>query len=98
MIRKTALAIAALLAMATADMTPARADVDIDINLGFGGFYGHNISCRTGARIVDRRFNRVRIVECAGRTYRYEGWRNGKRYIIRVSAYSGRIVSVQRIW
>jgi hypothetical protein len=96
MIRKTALAFVALLAMSMADTAPARADVDITINLGYGGFYGRNISCRTGHRIVERRFNAVRTVECRGKTYRYTGRRNGKWYIIHVSSYSGRIVNVRR--
>ncbi|MCB1377877.1 MAG: hypothetical protein KDK89_05850 [Alphaproteobacteria bacterium] len=96
MFRKTALALAALLALSFAETAPARADVDINIDLGFGGFYGRNISCRQGFRIVDRRFYRVRVVECSGRTYRYIGWRRGHRYLIHVSAYSGRIVQVRR--
>ena len=44
----------------------AKADTDIIINLGFGGFYGKNISCATGARIVSQRFNSVRMNECKG--------------------------------
>lgn len=97
MIRKTALAFAALLAISfTGTTTPARADTDINIYLGYGGFYGRNISCRRGAHIVDRRFNRVAAVDCHGKTYRYVGWRKGKRYMIYLSAYSGRITQIHR--
>jgi hypothetical protein len=79
---------------------PARADVDIDIgiNMGYGGFYGRNISCRPGWRIVERRFNHVRARDCKGSRYDYTGRRNGKWYIIGVDARSGRISEVRRWW
>jgi hypothetical protein len=98
MLRKTLIAAAIAVAMAGGTSAPARADVDITINLGYGGKYGRNISCRQGAWMVAERFNRVSIMSCAGRNYDYRGRRNGKWYHIKVSAYSGRIVDVQRIW
>jgi hypothetical protein len=95
MFRKTfmALIFGALMAATSA---PAQADVDITINLGYGGFYGRNISCTTGARIVDRRFNGVTMRNCRGRYYDYTGRRNGKWYYVQVNASTGRIAAVRR--
>ena len=68
MIRKTFLTAAALLAISAMGTSPAKADIDIDINLGFsGGFHG-KVSCSTGARIVDLRFNRVAAAIAAAAT------------------------------
>ena len=54
------------------------------------------IGCREGARIASRRgFNRVRPVDCGGGTYRYEGWRGGEPWRIRIDSGSGAIVSVR---
>lgn len=97
MFRKTIAAAGFTLATVTFGSAPALADVDITIHLGYGGFYGTNVSCQTGARIVDRRFNNVRIQSCAGSKYDYTGRRNGKNYWIKVSRNTGRIVEVQRI-
>lgn len=100
MIRNTLIAMALGLTFAATAAPAARADVDIDIklNLGYGGIYGRNISCTTGARLVTRRFNQVIIRDCAGSTYRYSARRNGKKYMVRVSRYTGRIVSIDRVW
>ncbi len=95
MIRKAFIALAFGLLVA-APSAPARADVDITINLGYGGFYGRNISCYTGARIVDRRFNDVVMRNCRGRYFDYTGRRNGKWYFIQVNSSTGRIASVRR--
>lgn len=97
MIRKSLIAMAFGMLMAVAP-APAQADVDITINLGYGGFYGRNISCVTGARIVDRRFNNVTMRNCRGRVYEYTGRRNGKWYRVNVSAVTGRIITVRRWW
>lgn len=99
MIRKLALAFVAILAVSAFEPAPARADVDISINLGYGGWGVIGVSrgsCRYGLRVVNRRFNNVRIIECSGRTYQYAGRRNGKWYKIWVSASTGRIVDVRR--
>ncbi len=98
MFRKTLIATAFALVMAGAASAPAKADIDITINLGYGGTYGKNISCRQGAWIVANRFNRVSIMSCAGKNYDYRARRNGKWYHVKVSAYSGRIVDVDRMW
>lgn len=97
MIRKSLFGLALGLALASGG-TAARADVDVDIRLilGFGGHYGRNISCATGKRIVDMRFNRVRATDCRGRVYHYTGRRKGKWYYVSVSARTGSIIEVRR--
>ena len=96
MIRNTLMAMAFGLAVMAGTAPAAKADVDISINLGFGGFYGNNISCRQGERIVERRFNRVVPRNCRGSHYDYTGRRNGKWYFIKISSRSGKIVDVRR--
>jgi hypothetical protein len=98
MIRKTILTLAALLAISALGTSPARADIDIDINLGFGGGYLGKVSCGTGARIVDRRFNRVVARDCRGSHYQYTGFRNGKWYRITLNSRTARIVAIRRWW
>ncbi len=98
MIRKTFLTLAALLAISAMGTSPARADIDIDINLGFGGGYLGKVSCRTGERIVERRFNRVSARDCRGSHYEYIGRRNGKWYYITLNSRTARIVAVRRWW
>ena len=57
---------------------------------------GGGIGCREGARIATRRgFNRVRPIDCGGETYRYEGWRGGEPWRIRIDSDTGAIVSVR---
>jgi hypothetical protein len=56
------------------------------------------ISCRRGERIVERHgFYRVRPIRCEGDIYRYQGWRRGDPWRIRVSAFTGDIISMRRI-
>ncbi len=98
MIRKTFLAAAALLTISTMGISPAKADIDIDINIGYGGGYHGRISCNTGARIVDRRFNQVVRRDCGGSQYQYTGRRNGKWYYITVNSRTARITNVRRWW
>ena len=57
---------------------------------------GGGIGCREGARNATRRgFNRVRPIDCGGETYRYEGWRGGEPWRIRIDSDTGAIVSVR---
>jgi hypothetical protein len=57
---------------------------------------GGGIGCREGIRIASRRgFNRVRPIDCGGETYRYEGWRGGEPWRIRIDSDTGAIVSVR---
>ena len=97
MIKKLLIASVLGLSVATAGPLTARADVDFDFKviIGVGG-YGKNISCATGKRIVARHFNKNKVVECAGTTYRYIGHRKGKRFMIRVDGRGGYIKSVDR--
>jgi hypothetical protein len=58
----------------------------------------YRVGCAEGRRIVrDRGFNRVRTVECQGRTFTYVGRRHGDSFRVFVSSRSGRIVEVDRI-
>jgi hypothetical protein len=98
MIRKAFFAAAALLAISSMGISPAKADVDIDINIGFGGGFLGKVSCRTGERIVDRRFNFVTPLDCRGSHYQYSGRRNGKWYYITLNSRTARIVAVRRWW
>jgi hypothetical protein len=96
MIRNTLMAMAFGLAAMAGTAPAAKADVDININLGYGGFYGNNVSCRQGERIVERRFNQVVPRNCRGSHYDYTGRRNGKWYFIKISSRTGRITDVRR--
>jgi hypothetical protein len=49
-------------------------------------------SCGAGRAIVSERFNRVRVVECNGRTYTYIGRLRGDTWRILFNSRSGRIV------
>jgi hypothetical protein len=82
--------------------TPVKAqDVDIFINVpGFGRMPGYEyggrryISCRHGARIVDRRgYSRVQTIDCNRPFYRYRARRDGDWWIVRLNARNGNIVS-----
>ncbi|HEY7765626.1 MAG TPA: hypothetical protein VIB38_11605 [Aestuariivirgaceae bacterium] len=84
---------------------------DNDFRFFFGGFwypqpywlgYGLNvpyrIGCGEGRAIVrDRGFNRVRTIECQGRSYTYLGRRHGDRFRVMVNSRNGRIIDVDRI-
>jgi hypothetical protein len=53
--------------------------------VGNGGF-----DCGDGIRVAQRRgFNRVHPVDCGGDFYRYEGWRGGEPWRIRIDAETG---------
>ena len=74
-------------------------DVDIYLNIpGIGRMQGYEyggrryISCRDGARIVDRRgYSRVRPIDCDRPNYRYRARRGGDWWIVRLNARNGRI-------
>lgn len=54
------------------------------------------ISCWEGKRVVrDRNFYRVRPMKCEGAVYRYQAFKNGRPWLVRVNSYSARIVSVR---
>ena len=105
MIRKStiaSLALLSLLALSPEVTAPARADVDVDIrlNLGYGGWGVIGVprgSCRHGRRVLERRFNNVRPIDCAGRYYTYYGSRNGRVFVITLNSFNGRIVEIRRV-
>jgi hypothetical protein len=54
------------------------------------------ISCWEGKRIVrERNFRRVRPMKCQGTIYRYQAFKNGRPWLVRVNSYSARIVSAR---
>ena len=62
---------------------------------GYGLAIGPRISCGEGRAILrDRGFNRVRIIECSGRTYTYFGRRHGDSFRVLLNSRNGRIVGV----
>ena len=76
---------------------------DATFRFYFGGYWypqpywevysiGGRVSCGEGRAIVAARFNRVRVVECRGRTYTYLGRRQGDTYRILLNSRTGRIV------
>ena len=59
------------------------------------GLVNPRLSCGEGRAIVrDRGFNRVRILECQGRTFTYLGRRHGDTYRILVNSRTGRIADI----
>lgn len=81
-----------------------RRSKDVTFRFYFGGYWypqpywdvytvqSGRVSCRQGRAIVASRFNRVRVVECNGRTYTYLGRRQGDTYRIMLNARTGRII------
>ena len=66
--------------------------------LGYGLRVNPRISCGEGRLILrDRGFNRVRPIECQGRTYTYFGRRHGDSFTVLLNARTGRIVDVDAI-
>jgi len=62
--------------------------------LGYG-LVSPRLSCGEGRAIVrDRGFNRVRALECQGRTFTYLGHRRGDTYRILVNSRTGRIADI----
>ncbi len=78
----------------------------------FGGFYyaqpywagetygvqSYRVSCGEGRSIVDENgYNRVRAIECGGRTFTYLGRRNGDTFKVFLNSRTGRIVGRQEV-
>ena len=54
------------------------------------------ISCWEGKRILrDRNFRQIRPMKCQGTIYRYQAFKNGRPWLVRVNSYSARIVSAR---
>ncbi|NNE21736.1 MAG: hypothetical protein HKN11_03925 [Rhizobiales bacterium] len=63
----------------------------------YGPPYRSRLICKRARRIVRRHgYHRVRAYDCRGKVYGFIGYFKGKRYKIRVSAYSGAILSRRR--
>jgi hypothetical protein len=62
-----------------------------DYDEDYGG-----LSCWQARRIVrNQGFRRVQAQDCSGRRYTFTGWSQGEPFRIKVSAQSGRIISVR---
>lgn len=65
---------------------------------GYGLRVNQRLSCGEGRLIVrDRGFNRVRPIECQGRTYTYFGRRHGDTFRVLLNARTGRIVGLNEV-
>jgi hypothetical protein len=63
----------------------------------YGPTYRHRISCDRARRILrSHGYRRIRAYDCKGRVYGFRAVYNGRRYKLRVSAYSGEILSRRR--
>jgi hypothetical protein len=59
---------------------------------------GGRVSCQQAGRMLrNRGWYRVRAVNCSGKRYRFTAWRKGDKYLISVSAWRGRILSVNQL-
>jgi hypothetical protein len=105
-LRLFAIGIAAALAAAGVGYpapTATAQDVDIFIDIpGFGRLPGYEyggrryISCRHGARLIDRRgYNRVRPFDCNRPIYRYRARKAGIWWLVRLNARTGNIVGAR---
>jgi hypothetical protein len=69
----------------------------------YGGYYATpryagRMSCGTARNLVDNSgFNKVRARDCGGKIYSFYATRKGAPYLVRVNAYTGRIVGSGRI-
>lgn len=62
-----------------------------------GPRYGARLTCKQARRIIRRKgYSRLRRRDCTGTVYRFRARRHGRRYDIRISAYTGAILSVRR--
>lgn len=60
-------------------------------------YYRSRISCKRARTLVRRRgYRRLKAYDCRGKVYGFYARRGGKRYKVRVSAYTGRILSSRR--
>lgn len=58
----------------------------------------HKMSCRSAARMVDHSgFNKVKARDCSGKIYSFRARKKGHNYIVKVNAYTRRIIGVGRI-
>jgi hypothetical protein len=66
--------------------------------LGYGVVVNPRISCGEGRHIVrNRGFNRVRTVECQGRTYTYLGRQHGDDFRVLLNSRTGRVIDIDLV-
>ena len=58
----------------------------------------HKMSCGAARNLVDRSgFNAVKTRECKGKVYTFKARKKGHNYIVKVNAFTRRIIGVGRI-
>ena len=56
----------------------------------YGNRFHHRLSCREARRLVDRRYDRVRVRDCRGRIYTFRAeTRRGNRVTVHVNSRTG---------
>jgi hypothetical protein len=111
--RMTTLAAGAMAAVLMAlPVAPANADAVIQFNFGLpggnvgvgvgnGGNGGNQsrLSCRQARRILrqDYGYNSIDTIDCQGDSYKFNAWRNGSRYRVKLNAWTGDLTSARRI-
>jgi hypothetical protein len=56
----------------------------------YGDRFRNRLTCNEARRLVDRRYNRVRVCECRGRVYTFRAeTRRGNRVIVYVNSRTG---------
>ncbi len=77
----------------------------LGVNGGFGDNCGpalqnrNYVNCRAARHILrDRGYRHVEVVTCGGRFHQFAAWKGGHAFLVTVSARSGRIVSIRRLW
>jgi hypothetical protein len=68
-------------------------------NCGPARLQRYRVSCKEARHILqDRGYYHIEIRSCGGRYHRFVARKFGHAYLIKVSARSGRVVSILRIW
>jgi hypothetical protein len=107
---KTPLLAAALLAAAFIAFQPATARAGADIEFYFGidpfpndfydrRYYDDRVSCRQARRILRNHygFHNIHTVDCKGDSFKFRASRHGRRYRVKLNAWTGRVTDVKRL-
>ena len=113
MMKSLIAATAISLSVAAFAAAPAKADVDFDIGVvvstpgltivgGHHGWHddwhGGGISCKYGRKVVKNAgYHNVKTKECVGDSYTFTGKMGGDKYRVKVSRWSGNIISVSML-
>jgi hypothetical protein len=93
---------AGLTVAALAPTSPAIAGVDVNIYIAPGPGWlvvpgPGRLSCRQAAyRLHNRGYRNIGVVDCRGKVYAYIARKNGHRWYIQVSSYTGAVIRVRR--